>query len=551
MTYASVFTKTSRDRLAGMTVAAALIAVMLVFGIAVYRDVDLSLYYDNMPPAILEMMGIPIGADAAGLAFGSMYSFIGALTVAGIAISIGTSSIAGEEADGTIGILLSNPTSRTSVLVSKAAAMLAVVTFGAALLLGAGYLVPTLLDVDLAGYHVEALSMHVAVNAVFYGMLALAIGAWTGRAKAASGTAIAVMVISYLGNGVLPLIPGTETIVRFLPWHYFAGGAPNINGVAWDDLAVLGGLSAVLLGAAIVGINRRDLKTRSTGTSLLDRLREHPMTKRMADRIAGSARVSRIAMKTASEHQGLLVVCAMVMFYITLMMGPLYSLMDDAILDLASQFPDVLVAMVGGADMGTFEGFLQAEIFSITGPVTFGILAILIGARAISAEEEKGTMGMLLANPVTRSRIVREKSLALVGYTVALGVVTFLGSWATVALSDSVIPIANLASSSLLLTLLGLVFGAVALAVGASTGKTRLASYTAAGAMVVGYFIWSFFPLSERFASWARLSPFHYYLGSDPLVNGMHWGHAAVLAGLFAILIVVSMPLFERRDVVK
>ncbi|MDX1468338.1 MAG: hypothetical protein R3258_03265, partial [Acidimicrobiia bacterium] len=59
------------------------------------------------------------------------------------------------------------------------------------------------------------------------------------------------------------------------------------------------------------------------------------------------------------------------------------------------------------------------------------------------------------------------------------------------------------------------------------------------------------FPLSERFASWARLSPFHYYLGSDPLVNGMHWGHAAVLAGLFAILIVVSMPLFERRDVVK
>lgn len=547
--YSSVLTKTSRDRLLGMAIAAALIAVMLVFGIAVYRDVDLTLYYENMPPAILEMMGIPVGADAAGLAFGSMYSFIGALTIAGIAISMGTGSIAGEEAEGTIGILLANPKSRTSVLVSKAVAMLAVVAFGSGLLAGAGYLLPTLLEVDLTGYHVGALTLHVAVNAVFYGMLAAAIGASTGRARLASGTAIGVMVVSYLGHGILPLVPGTETIVKFVPWYYFAGGSPNVNGVAWADLAVLAGASAALLGAAIAGINRRDLRSRSTGKSLLDWLREHPMTKRMADRIAGSTRVSGIAMKTASEHQGLLVVCAIVMFYITLMMGPLYSLMDEAILDLASQFPDVLVAMVGGADMSTLEGFLQAEIFSITGPVTFGVLAILIGARAISGEEEKKTMGVLLANPVTRSQIIREKSLALIGYAAALGVVTFLGTWVTVALSGSAIPIANIGATSLLLTLLGLVFGGLTLTVGAATGKTRLTSYAGAGAMVIAYFIWSFFPLSDRFSGWARISPFHYYLGSNPLVNGMNWGHAAVLMGAFVALVALSMPLFERRDV--
>lgn len=548
MIYSSVFTKASRDRIVGMAIAAALVAVMLMFGISVYRDVDLTLYYENMPPEILEMMGIPIGADAAGLAFGSMYSFIGALTVAGIAISMGTGAIAGEEADGTIGILLANPRSRTSVLLSKAAAMIVVVAFGSGLLLGAGYLVPAVLEVDLAGYHVGALTLHVAVNAVFYGMLASAIGAWTGKPRVASATAIGVMVISYLGHGVLPLIPGTATVVEFLPWHYFARGAPNVNGVAWGDLAVLASASVVFLSAAVAGLNRRDLRTRTTGKSLLDTLREHPMTKRIAERIAGSARVSRIAMKTASEHQGLLVVCAIVMFYISLMMGPLYSLMDDAILDLASQFPDVLVAMVGGADMSTFEGFLQAEIFSITGPVTFGVLAILIGARAISGEEEKRTMGILLANPVKRSRVIGEKSLALVGYAFALGMVTFLGTVATVALSNSVVPLANVAATSLLLALLGLVFGGLSLAAGAATGKTRLASYIGAGAMVVGYFIWSFFPLSERFSAWARVSPFHYYLGSDPLMNGMNWVHAAVLIGVFAVLVLLSMWLFQRRD---
>ncbi len=56
-------------------------------------------------------------------------------------------------------------------------------------------------------------------------------------------------------------------------------------------------------------------------------------------------------------------------------------------------------------------------------------------------------------------------------------------------------------------------------------------------------------PLSENFAGWAKISPFHYYLGSDPLVNGMHWGHGAVLAGVFVVLVAASLPAFQRRDI--
>ncbi len=41
---------------------------------------------------------------------------------------------------------------------------------------------------------------------------------------------------------------------------------------------------------------------------------------------------------------------------------------------------------------------------------------------------------------------------------------------------------------------------------------------------------------------------FYYYLSSDPLINGMHWGHAAVLGGLFVILVAAAVVLFQRRD---
>ena len=454
--YANVFTKTSRDRIIGMVVGAASIAVMLLLGMAVYKDIDLTLYMETMPEAVLNMMGIPSGADSAGLAFGAMYSFMGALTIAGLAISMGTASIAGEEADGTMGLLLGNPKSRTSVLVSKTASMLFLILVGSLVLVAAAYVVPSILNVDMSPYQIEALVFHVAVNAVFSGLLSTAIGAWTGSAKVASGIAVATMVISYLAYGILPLIEGTETLSKFFPWYYFAHGAPNINGVDWGDMAVLGGASIVLLAVAMVGVNRRDMRSRSVGTSVMDRLRDHPLTQKVAERVAGNARVSRIAMKTISDHQGLLVICSIVMFYIALMMGPIYSLMDEALIQMAASFPDALLAMIGGADMGTFEGFLQAEIFAITGPVTFGVLAVLIGARAVAGEEEKNTMDLLLANPVSRSQVIAEKTIALVAYSVALGVVTFLGTWATVLLGDTELSVGNVAATTVLLTLLGL-----------------------------------------------------------------------------------------------
>ena len=42
---------------------------------------------------------------------------------------------------------------------------------------------------------------------------------------------------------------------------------------------------------------------------------------------------------------------------------------------------------------------------------------------------------------------------------------------------------------------------------------------------------------------------FHYYLGNDPLINGMDWGNAAVLAAPSIVLLGLSFVLFQRRDI--
>jgi beta-exotoxin I transport system permease protein len=546
--FANVFTKTVRDRTISMLVGAISLGIILWFGMAVYRDVDISFYYESLPPAVLELMGIPATGDVAGIAVGAMYNLMGAFTLAGLAISMGAYSIAGEERDGTFGLLLGNPVSRTGVLISKAVSLVFLVAVGALIMWGFALVVPEWLGVDMTGIDVTAVIIALFLNALVYGFVAMAVATWTGNRSLGSGVAMAVMLVGYLGASIFPLIGSLTGWAKIFPWYYFSGSSPVVNGINWGHTAVLGGIIVGGFGMALVGVVRRDLKQKSVARTVFDRLRESPRTQKIMDKIAGSARVSRISMKTASEFQGLLVVITMIMFYVGLAEALLYALIPNDFKELVASFPKELVAMIGGADMGTVQGFLQAEIFSITAPIAILVVTIVMGARALAGEEEKHTMGLLLGNPITRSHLIVEKSLAMVGYSIVVGVTTFLGTWVGVLLAGLEVSAINLAAASALVTLMGLVFGGLALAIGAATGRSRVASGASTGVALLAYFMFSFFPLSTTFAPLARYSPFDLYLGSDPLNNGMAWGDAAILAGLFVVLVAVAIPVWSRRD---
>ncbi len=544
----NVFTKTIRDRAVAMLIGSVSIGVMLWWGMAVYRDIDIGFYYENLPPAILDLMGIPSGGDVAGIAVGAMYNLMGAFTLAGLAISMGAYAIAGEERDGTFGLLLGNPLSRRRVLLSKAASLISVTAVGALILWGFALVVPGWLGVDMTGIDVTAVVVAMFLNALVYGFLALALATWTGNRSLGSGAAVAVMLIGYLGASILPITENLADWARIFPWYYFSGSNPVVNGIDWGHTAALGGMSLAFFAVAFIGVARRDLRQKSVDRTIFDLLRENPRTKGLMDRIAGSARVSRISIKTASEFQGLLVITAGIMFILGISMPLFYSLIPEEFTQLVESFPDALVAMVGGADMSTFEGFLQAEIYSITAPVTLLVVTIVMGARALAGEEERQTMDLLLSNPITKTHLITEKVFSMIAFAAAIGLATFLGTWLGAIIAGQPVSVGNLAAASVLLTLMGLVFGGLALALGAAFGKSRLASGGTAGVALLSYFMFSFFPLSEAFAPWAALSPFDLYLGSDPLTGGMAWLDGAILMAVFAALVALSVPLFQRRD---
>jgi ABC-2 type transport system permease protein len=546
MLLATVFSKTILDRWRGVTIGVVSLAALLYFGMVVYQDIDLSIY-TNLPPAFESLIGIGDDADVASLAYNAIYSSYGAIILAGIAIAMGSAFIAGEERKGTIGVLLGNPRSRTQVLVAKTAAMVVMMGVGGLVLWGAGLVTPAALDVSIEGMDVTAFTLHLFVGTIVYGFLALAIGSWTGKTGLASGVSAGVLAVSFFAVGILPIIEGAQDWARVFPWYYFAGSDPLMNGVDAGHLAILGGASLALFLIALVGVNRRDLRNKSTGVSLLDTLRANPLTAAVTERLAGGARVSRIWVKAASEHQGLLLVVSALMFFVMgVLMGPIYTVIEDAVIEFGAGFPDELLALFGGGDLSTPEGYFQIESFGLVTPIALMVVTITLGARALAGEEENRTMGVLLGNPVSRSAVLTEKLAAMVLYGLTVGVVVLAGTSAGNWISSLGMDYGNIAATALLATLIGLLFGALALLVGAVTGRTRVAIFVPVGAALLLHTMNALASLSN--AWWGRLSPFYYYLGSDPLNNGMAWGDAAVLLGLTMLLVALAYPAFNRRD---
>ncbi|MDP2662657.1 MAG: ABC transporter permease subunit [Dehalococcoidia bacterium] len=217
---------------------------------------------------------------------------------------------------------------------------------------------------------------------------------------------------------------------------------------------------------------------------------------------------------------------------------------------LMEEMPAALKAMFVGemSDFTSPAGYLRAELFSFMVPAVFLIFAIGFGSGAIAAEEERGTLDLLLSNPLSRWRVVVEKFAALVVSTILLAFVLWLGMAVGAAAVGLGIGLGRMAEAAASVALLGLAFGALALAVGCASGNRGMSMSLASALAVAAYLLNSFAPTVEALKPYVKLSPFYYYIGANPLVNGLNPGHVVVLIGLIVVFMATALITFDRRD---
>ena len=544
----TVYLKSLRDRLLGVSIGVVALFLTAWMGLWAYSGVDdADAYISSMPDAYADLLGITRESGTAGLMMSMMFGFMGAFVLGGLAISMGASAIAGEEQDGTMDVLATAPRSRARLHASKAAAYLTLLIGGSFVASASYWLAAQIVGSDISTLDLTAATVHLTTVLLVYGVLAFAIGAATGNRATASGTATGLLIISFLGAGLLPLIDGWEDVGKIFPWYYISGALPLVNGTNWAQIGVLSAAWVVMLGLGGLAFTRRDLRAGGLAGSLADRLRRNPRMAEYMDKVRGSGSTKSLAAKAISDKQAVALLAAYGLFVLTIIMGPMFNALAGSLGDVVASMPDAVLAMVGFADYSTPTGWYHGEVLSITGPAIFAIVAVGAGV-ALATEEKRRTIAVLLSAPVPRSKVAAAKIAALVELTILCGFLLFGGIWLGSIIGGLGIDVSNIASASVLQAGLGLVFGAAAFAVAGCTGRSNAAAWTGTGVALGGWAIATFAGVNDNLDWLARLSPFHWALGNYPLDNGMNWGGLIALVVSSCVLVVVGWLGYQRRD---
>lgn len=211
---------------------------------------------------------------------------------------------------------------------------------------------------------------------------------------------------------------------------------------------------------------------------------------------------------------------------------------------------ELIQGLLGGAyDLTTPEGWLGAELLPLLGPLIFIVFAVSFASSTLTGEEEKGTLNLLLTNPITRVSVYLQKFFAMTIGIVALGLVFWVGNIIGTSSANMGLSLLSLAEVTFSLVLLGLLFGSLALALGGLTGKGGLSKGVASAIGIVSYLLNSMSEIVGSLEPFRPVSVFHYYGGGDVLQNGIDFGDVGILLAGTIALFAIGMYGFQRRDI--
>jgi ABC-2 type transport system permease protein len=219
------------------------------------------------------------------------------------------------------------------------------------------------------------------------------------------------------------------------------------------------------------------------------------------------------------------------------------------------EMPESLKVLLGIDEELTLTspaGYLNSQWFANFFPILLSIYGIGLAARLLAGEEGDGRLEVLLAYPVARRRVLRDRGLAVV---TLLTVVFVLPSVALVALAPAFdldgIGLRALSAASVSSFALALLHSAVTYAVGAWTGRRGVAIAVGAAVTGGGFLLQSLASISETLRPVRWLSPWYWFVDARPIVDG--WGAMVVpmviTLALCAAVIALGTWRFDTRDI--
>lgn len=220
--------------------------------------------FAEMPGELTDLIAALSGgtdlSTGAGWANAEMMSMIAPAAVIVTAIMGGAATTAGEEQRKTLGMVLSTPMRRSSLLAAKmVAATLQVLLVGTTISLGL-WLGQAIGDLGLTAGGIIGGGIHSFMLGMVFVAVTHLLGVWTGSRIITTAAAAALAAAAFAANIVIPLSDNLDGLERFNPWYHYLASDPVGTGTDWSSVLVLGAITVVIAAAAFPVFARRDLR---------------------------------------------------------------------------------------------------------------------------------------------------------------------------------------------------------------------------------------------------------------------------------------------------
>jgi ABC-2 type transport system permease protein len=259
----SVFGKAVYDHRRGLLAWVAGVAALVALYVSLYPNYNTPQMAETMetfPDGLMDAFGLANLTTPEGYLQSTVFGLMAPLLLIVFGAARAGRTLAGEEEDGTLDLVLAHPVSRARLLLERYAAVAAELGVLGLVVLAVILAVAPLAELDAVGAgNVAAAVTGLVLVGVCFAALATATAAVTGRRSAVGGVTVGVAVAGYVADTVAPNVDALAWAETLSPFYYASGNDPLANGLSLGHAAVLLVVTAVLLALAVAAFDRRDL----------------------------------------------------------------------------------------------------------------------------------------------------------------------------------------------------------------------------------------------------------------------------------------------------
>ena len=218
----------------------------------------------------------------------------------------------------------------------------------------------------------------------------------------------------------------------------------------------------------------------------------------------------------------------------------------DQLNQLMQAYPKGMMEAFGITNLADPANYVNSQVFGFA-PLALAFFPIMALAGAIAGAEERGTIDVLLGNPLPRWQLVIGNFIAVALSLLAVAGIVGLLTWGTAALMDVELSVNQVADAVLNLWPLCVLSGALALLCSAFFHRRGLAIAIPAFLIFGMYLLDTVGRASDDLEDLRPYSVFYYY--GSAIEHGINWAHFGGITLVALALVLLAVLAFQRRDI--